>query len=79
MVEQVAFAYHPGKSMLHRLDARVKTVALIAASVSLMAADFSGLALSALFLIIGLRQTGLPLSQACLLYTSDAADDHGLG
>ena len=49
--------------MLHRLDARAKTVALFAVSVSLMAADFSGLAFSALFLVLGLRQAALPLRQ----------------
>jgi biotin transport system permease protein len=49
--------------MLHRLDSRAKTVALFAVSVSLMAADFSGLAFSALFLVLGLRQAALPLRQ----------------
>jgi len=61
MVEPVAFAYRPGDSLLHRCDARAKTVALLVVSVALMAVGFDGLALAAPFLVLGLRQATFPI------------------
>lgn len=56
MAELTAFGFHPGRSLLHRLDVRFKLASLILISLSGMQAHFRGLGvLSLVLLFLGLR------------------------
>jgi energy-coupling factor transporter transmembrane protein EcfT len=55
--------YHPGDTVLHRLDPRVKICAVMALSISIFAATTAGIALISLFLAALIRTARLTLAR----------------